>query len=106
MKKAGKSLKTSLCGVALIIWTLFSVLYIAYNVWSDDKSIYKSGVETGADSAITQILQRSLSSCEALNVYKELPNGERVEANLVRVDCITAAAGAPEGVAEIEETEQ
>lgn len=72
--------------VVLIIWAVFSLLYIAVDVWRDFQvNQMQQAFNQGSASAVSQIFTRT-AECQPVNLF----SGEE-EINLIRVSCLEQA---------------
>lgn len=78
--------KPSAKKIILIVWVVFSILYVAYNEWSRF-SVYvmQRSYEQGVTDAVSQVIQQS-QTCKAFPV-----NVGQNKATLVNVDCLKQA---------------
>jgi len=96
MPKGGKK---SITYIVLVIWVVFSVLYVGFDVavWTS-KTIYKNGqraalqqaYNTGRSEAVKQVIQEA-QKCQSFPV-----NVGKISTNLISVECLQAAKQATE----------
>jgi len=78
--------KLPLLKILLILWLVFSVLYVGYNEWSRFKNfVMQRSYSQGVADAVNQVLEEA-KTCKAFPINL----GEN-KANLVNVDCLKQA---------------
>jgi hypothetical protein len=83
--------KIPISKIILILWLVFSVLYVGWNEWSRFKAYVMQGsYNQGVSDAVAKVIEES-KSCKAFPV-----NIGESKATLVNVDCLKPQAEQPE----------
>ena len=78
-----KITKKLILNISLIIWVIFSLGYMAYDIWSDFKTTQLSlFYQQGQADTINELIRRA-QMCEVFPVF----NGEN-QVNLINTDCL------------------
>jgi hypothetical protein len=78
--------------IILIVWVVFSILYVAYNEWNRFSTyVMQRSYEQGITDAVSQVIQQS-QACKAFPV-----NVGQNKATLLNVDCLKQAQGQAQG---------
>jgi len=78
--------KITVIFVILIIWAVFSVLYVAVDIWRDFQvNQLQQAFNQGSASTVSQIFTRT-ADCQPVNLFSD-----EEEINLVRVSCLEQA---------------
>ncbi len=86
--------KVTIVFTILVIWAVFSLVYIGFDMWRDfQEGQVQQAFNQGSASTINQIFSRT-ENCQPVNLFSE---NEQI--NLIRTDCLKTEA--PE-----EETEE
>ena len=79
----GKFNKKIIFSLIISIWIIFSIAYIANDVWQDFKvNLLTRSYNQGREMAIQQIIQES-DKCQAFNIF----NGEK-SVDLISIKCL------------------
>ena len=83
--------KATVVFIILIVWTVFSLIYIIVDAWRDFQiNQLQQAFNQGSASAITQIFSRT-ENCQPVNLF----SGDQ-EINLIRTDCLKQEAEGPQ----------
>lgn len=84
--------KLTIVIIVLIVWAVFSLVYMANDYWQDFKmGKMQAAYSNGSSQAVAQIIERA-KTCEPVNLYA----GE-TQVNLIDVACLQKQAGQGEG---------
>lgn len=84
MKNLLAEKKLTMSQVLVAVWILFSVLYIAQDMWRNGlQTSYRLGEQAGVRGAVTQTIVEAQKGCEPFTVFNE---AGRVD--LINVACL------------------
>lgn len=84
--------KRNILRLFLVLWVIFSAVYIGWNIWSDFRfKMLSQAYQKGVTDAVNQlILEAEKEGCRPVFVYNQA-DGKQVE--LVSAACIGGKAG-------------
>ena len=90
-----KSLSTK--KVILIVWIIFSILYVLYGEWNRFKTVViDNSIQRGQASAVLQVIQQA-QECKAFQIFA----GEQ-KVQLINVDCLQQSDDASESTESVD----
>jgi flagellar basal body-associated protein FliL len=76
--------KTSILLIVLLVWVVFSLIYIGYDVWSDFKvSQMNQAYQQGRVETVNNLIGRANQDCQPFSV-----NSGENKVDLINVQCL------------------
>lgn len=80
--------------VLIILWIIFSVIFVLKSLWQMGVGYsYQVGLQNGQTAAVSEIIKRTASACEPINLFVG-EGASKVEVNLLNVACLQKPEGA------------
>ena len=87
MNKSTIKNTSSIFVIILLVWAIFSLIYIGYDVWSDFKSQQiNQAYQSGRVNTVNNLINRATKDCKPFTV-----NSNDKKVDLIRVKCLQQA---------------
>ena len=80
--------KKNISKLLLVLWMIFSIGYISWNIWSNARySLMSQAYQQGYTDAVNQLIQQTENSnCQPIHVYDK---DKQKDVQLINTNCLT-----------------